>query len=401
MPLRPPSPFPKVVPPGPLGFGSLRKLSPEPSPAPSPSPSLSPAEPGQLVQIDPEPATAPQPAPSPASADDTRELTPAQVQAMIDLSIAYARSLHAPAQPQAPASPPPAPYIVHHLVQPWEPSPARPIDGPQHAYFPLILRVLQAKVPLYLWGGAGSGKTTLAFNAARALDYPVHAQSFSPDTSRAEVLGYVLPSSGELVETPLHRAVRDGGLYLADEADACGPGLIALNMATANAQVTFVNRPVERHSTFTAVCTANTNGNGQADGYQRQRVDAALLDRMACLRLPHDRRLERCIAGADPMGVPATACEPEAGGVPTLGQWADTVDEFRAHLVGLGIRAPIRGSNRALLLGSRLAQAGIGRHWLMHMLLAKGSVSEESWSKIHERASARFPAYPVICPKEG
>lgn len=272
------------------------------------------------------------------------------------------------------------PRVIRHEVVTSDRPPVT-IEGAQHSYFPLVLAVVSSGVPLMLWGGAGSGKTTLATNAARALDRRVLIQSFTADTSRAEVLGYVLPGNGQVVRTPLRDAFEHGGCYVADEFDAGGPGLVALNAATANGACAFAGDQVAKHTAFQFIGTANTNGNGAADGYQRQRIDAALLDRLFVVHLPHDKALERSIVGLPPGRVTAPPCIVSDGAVPSVDEWHDVVERFRDALRSLGVKAPVLGSNRAPRLGEALIRAGVGMRWLCHGLLRKGGISDETWQK--------------------
>lgn len=274
-----------------------------------------------------------------------------------------------------------------HIVEVRRPdAPPVTLPGVQHAYFPLIVRLVSARIPTYIWGGAGCGKTHLAMSAAQALGMPVEAQSFTPDTSRAEVLGYVLPGTGARVPTPLSRAYVDGKLYLGDEVDACGPGIVALNMATANVRCSFAGEQLDRHEGFSCVLTGNTNGNGQADGYVRQRIDASTLDRLAVVHLPHDTALEAALAGLPYPEADAPRCDPEDGGVPTPAEWHAIVQAFRDSLRASQVKTPILGSNRAVLLGNRSAAAGIGRRWLAHMFLRKSNIQSDTWTKLIKRS---------------
>ena len=95
----------------------------------------------------------------------------------------------------------------------------------QHERFPLLLSAAAAGVHVLLVGPAGTGKTSAAAATARALGIPFEAVSVGPQTSKADLLGFI-DAGGTYHDTPLVRAFRDGGLFLIDELDAGHPGVL-------------------------------------------------------------------------------------------------------------------------------------------------------------------------------
>ncbi len=66
----------------------------------------------------------------------------------------------------------------------------RPVAGPAvqiegaHYLLPRVVRLLHAGLHIYLWGPAGTGKTTAALQAAQALGRPAEMDTFDPTTPR-------------------------------------------------------------------------------------------------------------------------------------------------------------------------------------------------------------------------
>jgi len=92
--------------------------------------------------------------------------------------------------------------------------------GLQHFKFPLLLKVLEAGMHAYLVGPAGTGKTTAAHQAEKALTLGSYeCQSFYGTMTATTLLGYK-DANGNYHDTPLRRAYEQGGLWCADEVDA-------------------------------------------------------------------------------------------------------------------------------------------------------------------------------------
>lgn len=260
--------------------------------------------------------------------------------------------------------------------------PAPPKDLPrQHFMFELVLRIITAKVPLYLWGGAGSSKTSLLMACAQALDIPANVLSFSRDTTRSQIMGYVT-AQGTEAPSLLYDAVHNGKFAILDEFDAGGVGSLVLNAVLANGVCEFYGRMVEQHANFQIAVTANTPGTGAANGYRREPVDAATRDRMFVLELPRDEGLEAHLCGVTKKSPTLVIDE---GGILSAKAWLDLVNKYRKAFTTLNMPTTLTSSMRPAKLGAILAANGIGRHWLEEGLIRRG-LAEDSWNKVKAAA---------------
>ncbi len=226
-----------------------------------------------------------------------------------------------------------------------------------------VIRTLAAGVHVWLAGPAGSGKTTLAEQAAEALGLSFY--STGAVTSDFRLVGYTT-ATGELVRTPFREAFEHGGVFLFDEIDASHPmALVALNQALANQRFTFPDGMVPRHPDFKVIAAGNTYGHGATSDYVgRTRIDAATLDRFAFVAIGYDEDVEHQMAGQRP-------------------EWARYVQNARAAVQEHGIRHVI--SPRATEQGARMLEAGIPMPDVVDAVLRKG-LDADQWRKIEATA---------------
>lgn len=240
---------------------------------------------------------------------------------------------------------------------------------PTHLYQPLLRAALMANVPAWLYGEAGSGKSTAAARSAGGLDLPFRSISLGPSSSKSDLMGY-RDGHGEYQSTSFREVYEQGGVFLFDEIDNAHPSILTLlNSAIANGHGEFPDSRVTRHETARFVAAANTIGKGATAEYVgRAPIDAATLDRFAFIPMDIDPDLEDAL-------VLGTLIEREpldvgAGGVPDEREWLAEVRAHREAAQELGIRTII--SPRAALYGVALSNQGVGLHWLREMLLYKG-----------------------------
>jgi energy-coupling factor transporter ATP-binding protein EcfA2 len=201
-----------------------------------------------------------------------------------------------------------------------------------------------------LVGPAGSGKSTIARQVATALELDFYTQG--PASSEYKYLGFV-DAHGNLVETPLLKAYRDGGLFCPEEIDASSAvALVAgLNMVLANGHADFGNQIIKCHENFICIATANTWGLGASREYVgRNQLDAATLDRFDYIFVDYDEQLERAIAQND--------------------SWTDFVQAARHAADTLKIRIVI--SPRASIKGAKLIHAGLPPKQVADMVVWRG-----------------------------
>lgn len=166
--------------------------------------------------------------------------------------------------------------------------------GHQHEKFPLLLDCIANRLLVWLVGPAGTGKTTMAANAAHALDLDFFPYSCHPEMSSFDLVGYN-DANGQYVPGLLYEPFANGGVVLLDEIDNGNPSTLAqLNSLLANGSFTFPNREtVTRHEKFAIVAAANTFGTGPDAQYVgRNPLDAATLDRFVFIEIDVDEQLE-------------------------------------------------------------------------------------------------------------
>lgn len=227
----------------------------------------------------------------------------------------------------------------------------------QHERFPVLLALLAEGIPVLLAGPRGTGKSEAVRRAAEALGLPFVADSFSMDSGRHDVFGF-MSASGAYVPAAFREPFERGGIYCADELDN-GTGNLgaAFNLALSNGHAQFPDARVARHADFRFAATANTVHGATLTYNGREAVDGALLDRLAVLDWPIDLAFERRLA---------LAHNADAG------PWIDTVQRVRAaaDAAGLDRHSP---SPRASIYGARMLAAGMSRADALEAFIFRGA----------------------------
>lgn len=247
----------------------------------------------------------------------------------------------------------------------------------QHYMFEVLLLLAQCRIPVFMAGPAGSGKTTAAQSVAKALKLDCEAISFGPMTTQANMFGYK-DANGIYHDTPLVRSALKGKVFLGDEVDAANPAVLTgINMVLANGHIALPEGMKEKHENFVPIFAGNTFGTGANRQYVgRNQLDAATLDRFAFIEWDYDLGLEASYAGV-------SAGSPEfdlgRGGSVTAEQWLLRVQILRHQAERLQQRMVI--SPRAVIYGTQLIKATedspsyppIGLDVLEDMLIWKGT----------------------------
>lgn len=233
------------------------------------------------------------------------------------------------------------------------------VKGLAHRQLSQVITWTAAGVPVWLWGGAGCGKTHMARQVAQALGLPVTIISVDPTMTVGKLVGFRSLADGKFQEGFLFKPYRDGGVVMLDEIDTGDAGILAsLNSLLANGHYTFPDgQEVARHPNFRVIAGANTNGVSPEPGYSaRTRLDAATLNRFALVKLLPDAGLELAIVcgGVNESkpwegGKPLT--EDQAAGA--CKRWVQWVHKARAAAPSVLI------SPRASILGAQAIRAGI------------------------------------------
>lgn len=234
------------------------------------------------------------------------------------------------------------------------------VDGDTHRILPDLLLVVGAGCHAFLVGPAGTGKSTLAKQAAQALGLDFFALSVGPTTPTSKMFGYQ-DARGNYHRTPLRDAYEHGGLMLLDELDNGHPGLLTeLNQALSLDVCAFPDGMVTRHERFRLVATGNTFGLGGDRQYVgRQALDAATLDRLVTLQVEIDEQLETRLALAQ---------------APSVQEKARLVlaDVRRLRRTAEAKRLPLVFSPRASIHAARLLQGGATRDQALRWCVTTG-----------------------------
>jgi MoxR-like ATPase len=245
---------------------------------------------------------------------------------------------------------------------------------------PLVVKSLRAHCHVWLVGPAGSGKSSIAANAAAELNLPYASLSVCGQTTKTDFLGY-MDAHGVYRTTCFRQAYERGGVFCLDEVDNGNANVLAvINSALSNSVCTFPDKTVECHPNFLVVACANTFGLGSHSGYVgRTHIDTATLDRFFFIEIPYDEGLEMHIAGDDSVASP----EWDAAGkeVPTPTEWIKTVKKVRARVIELNLKAVV--SPRATLMGTSLIKEEVPLQFLQKGLLFK-SLTSDVISKIQQ-----------------
>ncbi len=219
-------------------------------------------------------------------------------------------------------------------------------------------------------GPAGTGKSTIAEQAAESLGIPYYALSLSPMTAASQVLGY-MQAEGEYVRSLFREAFENGGLFHFDEFDNGHPSVLAvINASLANGQMAFPDKMVKRHPDFRCVASANTYGRGPDRAYVgRQQIDAATLDRFSIETIGVDEALEQSLCMA-------------------TGLAKDKVLDVLAHVRSLRKNAEERGmtvviSPRASVGMCRLLASGKSWQSAVESRIRRG-MSDKDWNKLSD-----------------
>jgi hypothetical protein len=160
-----------------------------------------------------------------------------------------------------------------------------------HKAMPQVLKALGAQLNVYLVGGAGTGKTTIAKQAAEGLGVPFYF--CGAVFQKYELLGFI-DAMGAYQSTTFRQAFENGGVFLFDEIDASdAAAIVAFNAAIANGICSFPDKIINRHPDFYCVAAANTSGHGATRQYiGRNPLDAASLDRFVIFNIELDPAIE-------------------------------------------------------------------------------------------------------------
>jgi hypothetical protein len=166
-----------------------------------------------------------------------------------------------------------------------------------------ILLLIKAKIPVYLYGPTGSGKSFLAKRIADFLAMEYGEIPLSCGVSRTDLFGNW--NAKGFVDRPLIKLYQNGGIFCFEEIDAADPNiLLSVNNAVANDELfnTSNGEELDRHPDFIPMATANTLGNGATANFAaREGLDGSTIDRFKYGRVfcDYDSEIEREIMFGD------------------------------------------------------------------------------------------------------
>lgn len=175
---------------------------------------------------------------------------------------------------------------------------AKSAGGIQHEKFETILKYLTADVPVFMSGAAGTGKSSIAKNAAKALGLDFYFSGAVNDIYK--FTGFI-DANGHYSKTQFYDFCVNGGVFFLDEMDASIPEvLVALNAAIANRYFDFPCGKVELNENCRFICAGNTYGTGADTEYTgRYQLDAATLDRFAVVDIDYSKDIFNAVTNGN------------------------------------------------------------------------------------------------------
>lgn len=235
-------------------------------------------------------------------------------------------------------------------------------EEPRHFLFGDILTPVSLAIPCALVGPAGSGKSTVAEQVAKALGFKYYLQNSVSGVH--EVAGY-MDAHGKYNTTTFRTAFEKGGLMLIDEVDTSDPSALKwLNTALAQGYAMFPDQPdpVHRHRDFRVLIAANTYGTGADRLYVgANQLDASTLDRFVFIDFGYDEEMEKALCGNT--------------------RWAKRVQAIRRG--AQKEKARIVVSPRASIYGAKLLAAGWPEDKVADRVIWKG-IDKELQARIEK-----------------
>ena len=171
----------------------------------------------------------------------------------------------------------------------------REVPGVAHKDLQKVVNALSVGVNVYLYGPAGTGKTNLAIAAAEAMgrEYSIVGRLESAwDYIGAPTL------RKDFAPGPVLDAMINGRVLILDEMDSFQhEAIIAMNSIIANGVITCAGGTYRAADGFVVVGVGNTTGRGATSEYNREHVDASVLDRFRVnFLIDNDENIEKTLS---------------------------------------------------------------------------------------------------------
>jgi ATPase family associated with various cellular activities (AAA) len=255
------------------------------------------------------------------------------------------------------------PRVIHI----YKPDAVEPIDiGIQHYCFPTLLKKCNSRTPdghrlnIWLYGPAGTGKSTAAYFVAKALGLDFY--TLGALESGFQILGYN-DAHGVYQSTQFRKAFEFGGIIMLDEQDSYSPSAsLALNAALASGWCAFGDgKLIHRHKDCVVIAGANTTGLGGTMEYSgRAKQDAAFLNRFIKQYWPIDEALEDHLCQIKP--------------------WLAIVRHCRRRVMEIQLKN-VMVTPRATLYGCSLLRAGLTLDETIDATIKSG-MTDAQWGQI-------------------
>ncbi|WP_199153503.1 MoxR family ATPase [Chromobacterium sp. ASV23] len=137
-----------------------------------------------------------------------------------------------------------------------------------------VLLALEVDIPCYIWGHAGTGKTTLVEQVCARTNRPMLRVQHTVNTEESHIIGAKTVRDGQVLFDlgPLALAMKHGWTYVADEYDFAQPSVLSVYQPVLEGKALVIkeadheNMVIEPHPNFRFVATGNTNGTGDETG---------------------------------------------------------------------------------------------------------------------------------------
>jgi hypothetical protein len=241
----------------------------------------------------------------------------------------------------------------------------------RHKQYQQVLRHIMAEDTLYLWGGAGAGKTHVISQVARDLGRHFHFEECHSQSTVAKLFGF-RDATGSVQLTALIEALTKPSIILIDEFDVTPPSVaVALNALSANRMCSSPQGIVEMHPDCVLVFSGNTNLDGATGAYNgRQSADFSTKDRLSIVEFVIDEEMEDDIT-KDILGDVALATT-----------WLKIVRAARTNVLAMGTSGDrIRVTPRASYGGAKLLRNGFTIMETAEARLRKG-IDQRTWDQV-------------------
>jgi cobaltochelatase CobS len=163
-----------------------------------------------------------------------------------------------------------------------------PVIDPEYVFDVQITKniclAVELGIPAYVWGHAGTGKTTLVKQVAARTNRPTIRVQHTINTEEAHIIGQWVVKNGETVYQlgPLPQAMLNGWAYIADEYDFALPSVLSVYQPVLEGEPLYIKdappemRLIKPTTNFRFFATGNTNGGGDDSGlYQGTSIQNA------------------------------------------------------------------------------------------------------------------------------